>query len=188
MNAVVRPLGTDGPTPHGWRAKPAGRWAGRDVEVVDDPRRHDVLVATNGLPDRQWEALRPPGTNSRKSPAGTSCGSAITSRGPRWRGAHRPHPCRCRSARSGPVTQPRPATDELDGARATSARMPRASARARAVLRLPQLPGRCCQSSRDGPRPSSRSISWSMSAWAVRAAAGRRLAVWSATGGTPRNT
>jgi hypothetical protein len=61
MNPVLRPLGSDGPTPGGWRAEPAGRWAGRDVEVVYDPRRHDVMVATNGLPERQWEAFRAAG-------------------------------------------------------------------------------------------------------------------------------
>lgn len=61
MNPVLRALGDDGPTPEGWRAEPAGRWAGRDVEIVYDPRRHDVLVATNGLPERQWEAFRAAG-------------------------------------------------------------------------------------------------------------------------------
>lgn len=61
MNPVLRPLGGDGPIPEGWRAEPAGRWAGRDAEIVYDPRRHDVLVATNGLPERQCEAFRAAG-------------------------------------------------------------------------------------------------------------------------------
>jgi hypothetical protein len=61
MNPVPRPLGTDGPTPHGWRAEPAGRWPGRDVEVVYDPRRHDVLVAANGCPTASGKRSGPVG-------------------------------------------------------------------------------------------------------------------------------
>ena len=31
------------PTLDGWSSQPAGRWRGRSVDIVFDPRRHDVL-------------------------------------------------------------------------------------------------------------------------------------------------
>lgn len=41
--------------PVGWVSEPAGQWAGREVDVVYDPRRHDVLLVRND-----------PGENARK--------------------------------------------------------------------------------------------------------------------------
>ena len=33
--------------PVGWASEPAGVWAGRQVEVVFDPRRHQVVMVRN---------------------------------------------------------------------------------------------------------------------------------------------
>jgi len=40
---------TDRPrlAPVGWVAEPAGVWAGRQVEVVFDPRQHQIVVVRN---------------------------------------------------------------------------------------------------------------------------------------------
>jgi hypothetical protein len=33
--------------PVGWESEPAGVWAGRQVEVVYDPRRHQIVMVRN---------------------------------------------------------------------------------------------------------------------------------------------
>lgn len=43
--------------PVGWVAEPAGVWAGREVEVVFDPDRHDIVIARNDLGDTARVAL-----------------------------------------------------------------------------------------------------------------------------------
>ena len=43
--------------PVGWAAQPAGQWGGRDMEIVYDPRRHQVLLVRNQLPDATRSAL-----------------------------------------------------------------------------------------------------------------------------------
>lgn len=42
--------------PVGWTAEPAGTWAGHEVEVVYDPRRHD-LVRLHFAGDRERAVL-----------------------------------------------------------------------------------------------------------------------------------
>lgn len=46
MKPFMRPV--DGPqlAPVGWVAEPAGIWEGRRVEIVYDPRRHELVRAT----------------------------------------------------------------------------------------------------------------------------------------------
>ncbi len=51
MNPFLRP--TDGvqDTPAGWTAEPAGIWAGKVVEVIYDPVRHDVVFLRDDIGD-----------------------------------------------------------------------------------------------------------------------------------------
>ncbi|MBK5224109.1 MAG: hypothetical protein JJE52_14790 [Acidimicrobiia bacterium] len=44
MKPFMRPTDRARLAPVGWVAEPAGQWAGREVEIVYDPRRHDVVV------------------------------------------------------------------------------------------------------------------------------------------------
>lgn len=37
--------------PVGWTSEPAGHWNGRPVDIVYDPRRHDVLILRNRITD-----------------------------------------------------------------------------------------------------------------------------------------
>lgn len=53
------------PTPDGWTVEPAGRWRGRRVEVVLDPRRHDVLIHHGGMPSKVATALADMGWQRR---------------------------------------------------------------------------------------------------------------------------
>lgn len=43
--------------PVGWVSEPAGTWAGRPVEVVFDPERHQVVLFRNGIDDASRAAL-----------------------------------------------------------------------------------------------------------------------------------
>lgn len=59
------------PAPEGWTVEPAGRWRGRRVEVVFDPRRHDVLLhrgavaptIATALADMGWQRRGVDGPN-----------------------------------------------------------------------------------------------------------------------------
>lgn len=53
------------PTPDGWQVEQAGRWRGRQVEVVFDPRRHDVALLRGAQPPRVAAALRAEGWRCR---------------------------------------------------------------------------------------------------------------------------
>jgi hypothetical protein len=49
--------------PAGWVSEPAGVWAGRDVEVVFDPRQHQIVMVRNEPGDTTraalaWEGFR----------------------------------------------------------------------------------------------------------------------------------
>lgn len=44
MKPFLRPTDRGKLAPVGWVSEPAGQWAGREVDVVYDPRRHDVLL------------------------------------------------------------------------------------------------------------------------------------------------
>jgi hypothetical protein len=43
--------------PVGWASEPAGVWAGRQVEVVFDPRQHQIVMVRNEPGDRTRAAL-----------------------------------------------------------------------------------------------------------------------------------
>lgn len=44
--------------PVGWVSEPAGQWAGKEVDVVYDPRRHDVALVRGGASNPLREGLR----------------------------------------------------------------------------------------------------------------------------------
>ncbi|HEY9555791.1 MAG TPA: hypothetical protein VIR58_03590 [Acidimicrobiales bacterium] len=47
MKPFLRPSNRARLAPVGWTSEPAGEWAGRDVEVVFDPRQHQIVMARN---------------------------------------------------------------------------------------------------------------------------------------------
>lgn len=51
MKPFLRPTDRGRLAPVGWVAEPAGRWAGAEVEVVYDPRRHNVLLLRSNVSD-----------------------------------------------------------------------------------------------------------------------------------------
>lgn len=56
----LRPIATASAAPQGWVSEPA-RWAGSDVNVVFDPRRHTVMFTLNRLNDRALDGLQKTG-------------------------------------------------------------------------------------------------------------------------------
>jgi hypothetical protein len=57
----LRSAATAPDAPAGWVSESAVRWAGRDMNVVFDPRRHTVMFTLNRLSDRALEGLRDTG-------------------------------------------------------------------------------------------------------------------------------
>jgi hypothetical protein len=57
VKPFLRPTDRGKLAPVGWVAEPAGRWAGKDVDVVYDPRRHQVLVVRSAVPDATRRTL-----------------------------------------------------------------------------------------------------------------------------------
>jgi hypothetical protein len=51
LNPYLRPLDTSAPLPDGWTTEQAGQWQGHEVEVVYDPRRHDVMLVQGPAAD-----------------------------------------------------------------------------------------------------------------------------------------
>ena len=47
MKPFLRPTSRARLAPVGWVSERAGEWAGREVEVVYDPRRHEVVLFRN---------------------------------------------------------------------------------------------------------------------------------------------
>lgn len=47
MKPFLRPTSRARLAPAGWVSEQAGEWAGREVEVVYDPRRHEVVLFRN---------------------------------------------------------------------------------------------------------------------------------------------
>ena len=47
MKPFMRPIDRGRLAPVGWICEPAGQWAGRTVEVVYDPRRHEIFLLRN---------------------------------------------------------------------------------------------------------------------------------------------
>lgn len=54
MRPFLRPTERGRLAPVGWAAEPAGQWAGKEVEIVYDPQRHQVLL----LRDEPGDATR----------------------------------------------------------------------------------------------------------------------------------
>ena len=46
MKPFIREVGRARLAPVGWMAQPAGEWAGREIEIVFDPERHQVVKFT----------------------------------------------------------------------------------------------------------------------------------------------
>lgn len=51
MKPFLRPADRARLTPVGWTSEPAGLWAGREVEVVYDPRQHQIVMVRNNPGD-----------------------------------------------------------------------------------------------------------------------------------------
>ncbi|MCU0267296.1 MAG: hypothetical protein MUF83_01480 [Acidimicrobiales bacterium] len=51
MRPFLRPTDRGKLAPVGWVSEPAGQWAGREVEVVYDPGRHDVAFVRGDVTD-----------------------------------------------------------------------------------------------------------------------------------------
>lgn len=57
MKPFLRPTDRARLAPVGWVAKPAGLWADRQVEVVFDPRQHQIVMVRNDPGDTTRAAL-----------------------------------------------------------------------------------------------------------------------------------
>lgn len=57
MKPFLRPTGRARIAPVGWASEPAGVWAGRQVEVVFDPRQHQIVMVRNESGDTTRAAL-----------------------------------------------------------------------------------------------------------------------------------
>lgn len=57
MKPFLRPTDRARLAPVGWVSEPAGQWAGKEVEVVYDPRRHQVLLVRNDPGDSSRAAI-----------------------------------------------------------------------------------------------------------------------------------
>ncbi len=57
MKPFLRPTDRARLAPVGWASEPAGIWAGRHVEVVFDPRKHQIVMARNDPGDATRAAL-----------------------------------------------------------------------------------------------------------------------------------
>lgn len=57
MKPFLRPTDRARLAPVGWESEPAGLWAGKEVEVVFDPRRHHVLLVRNDVGDPSRAAI-----------------------------------------------------------------------------------------------------------------------------------
>ena len=57
MKPFLRPTDRARLAPVGWVSEPAGVWAGRQVEVVFDPRQHQIVMVRNDPGDTTRAAL-----------------------------------------------------------------------------------------------------------------------------------
>lgn len=57
MKPFLRPTDRARLAPVGWVSEPAGIWAGRKVEVVFDPRQHQIVMVRNDPGDTTRAAL-----------------------------------------------------------------------------------------------------------------------------------
>lgn len=58
MRPFLRPVDRGRLAPVAWVSEPAGRWDGREVDVVYDPRRHDVLLVRHDPGDDARQGFR----------------------------------------------------------------------------------------------------------------------------------
>lgn len=65
MKPFLRPTDRARLAPVGWVSEPAGVWAGRQVEVVFDPRQHQIVMARNDPGDTTRAALAAEGFRRR---------------------------------------------------------------------------------------------------------------------------
>jgi hypothetical protein len=57
VKPFMRPVDRGRLAPVGWVAQPAGLWGGKQVEVVYDPRRHQLVRTDSDIGDRTRVAL-----------------------------------------------------------------------------------------------------------------------------------
>lgn len=57
MKPFMRPTDRGRLAPVGWVSEPAGQWDGKEVEVVYDPRRHQVVLLRNDPGDTTRDAI-----------------------------------------------------------------------------------------------------------------------------------
>ena len=57
MKPFLRPTSRARLAPVGWTSEPAGQWAGREVEVVYDPRQHQIVLCRNDPGDHMRSEL-----------------------------------------------------------------------------------------------------------------------------------
>lgn len=65
MKPFLRPTDRARLAPVGWVSEPAGVWAGREVEVVFDPRQHQIVMVRNDPGDTTRAALAGEGFRCR---------------------------------------------------------------------------------------------------------------------------
>lgn len=53
------------PVPEGWVSEPAGRWRGRHVDVVYNPRRYDITFLRGEMPAKVTAGMRASGFELR---------------------------------------------------------------------------------------------------------------------------
>ena len=57
MKPFLRPTSRARLAPADWTSEPAGRWGDREVEVVYDPRHHQIVLCRNDPGDRTRTGL-----------------------------------------------------------------------------------------------------------------------------------
>ena len=57
MKPFLRPTSRARLAPVGWTSEPAGQWAGREVEVVYDPSKHQIVLCRNDPGDHMRSEL-----------------------------------------------------------------------------------------------------------------------------------
>lgn len=65
MKPFLRPTDRARLAPVGWVSEPAGVWAGRQVEVVFDPRQHQIVMVRNDPGDTTRASLAAEGFRRR---------------------------------------------------------------------------------------------------------------------------
>ena len=90
MKPFLRPTSRARLAPVGWVSEPAGEWAGRQVEVVYDPTRHEVVLCRNDPGDSARAELA--GSGYRRHASDGQQEMWMRDKAPDPRGAARPAP------------------------------------------------------------------------------------------------